>query len=110
MNNISATLRKARGMSRDEFEAILNRGPLATGDALASKIVDKLGYWDQVQDFFKRRAGGWNPVSLNSYRTSLNAPNFALEKIAIVYASGLIVSGEFRHHARAADSSWAAIR
>lgn len=84
---------KARGMSRDEFEAILNRGPLATGDALASKIVDKLGYWDQVQDFFKRRAGGWNPVSLNSYRTSLNAPNFALEKIAIVYASGLIVSG-----------------
>jgi len=84
---------KARGMSRDEFEAILNRGPLATADALASKIVDKLGYWDQVQDFFKRRAGGWNPISLNSYRTSLNAPNFALEKIAIVYASGLIVSG-----------------
>ena len=84
---------KARGMSRDEFEAILNRGPLATGDALASKIVDKLGYWDQVQDFFKTRAGGWNPISLSSYRTSLNAPNFALEKIAIVYASGLIVSG-----------------
>jgi len=84
---------KARGISRDEFEAILNRGPLATGDALASKIVDKLGYWDQVQDFFKTRAGGWNPISLNSYRTSLNAPNFALEKIAIVYASGLIVSG-----------------
>ena len=84
---------KARGMSRDEFEAILNRGPLATADALASKIVDKLGYWDQVQDFFKRRAGGWNPISLNSYRTSLNAPNFALQKIAIVYASGLIVSG-----------------
>lgn len=84
---------KARGMSRDEFEAILNRGPLATGDALASKVVDKLGYWDQVQDFFKRRAGGWNPISLNSYRTSLNAPNFALQKIAIVYASGLIVSG-----------------
>ncbi len=85
---------KARGMSRDQFEAILNRGPLATGDALASKVVDKLGYWDQVQDFFKRRAGGWNPISLNSYRTSLNAPNFALQKIAIVYASGLIVSGD----------------
>jgi protease IV len=84
---------KARGMSRDQFEAILTRGPLSPSDALASKIVDKLGYWDQVQDFFKTRAGGWNPISLNSYRTSLNAPNFALEKIAIVYASGLIVSG-----------------
>jgi protease IV len=85
---------KARGMSRDQFEAILNRGPLSTNDAVQTKIVDRLGYWDQVQDFFKRRAGGWNPVSLNSYRTSLNAPNFALQKIAIVYASGLIVSGD----------------
>src|SRR6202167_4084043 len=57
---------KARGMSRDEFDAMLSWGPLATADALASKIVDRLGDWDQVQDFFKRRAGGWNPISLNS--------------------------------------------
>ncbi len=85
---------KARGMSRDQFEAILNRGPLSTSDAVQSKIADRLGYWDQVQDFFKRRAGGWHPVSLNSYRTSLASPNFALDKIAIVYASGLIVSGD----------------
>ena len=85
---------KARGMSRDQFEAILNRGPLSTSDAVQTKIVDRLGYWDQVQDFFKKRAGGWNPISLNSYRTSLNAPNFALQKIAIIYASGIIVSGD----------------
>ena len=85
---------KARGMSRDQFEAILNRGPLSTSDAVQTKIVDRLGYWDQVQDFFKKRAGGWNPISLNSYRTSLNAPNFALQKIAIIYASGMIVSGD----------------
>src|SRR5580700_12109684 len=85
---------KARDMSRDQFEAILNRGPLSTSDALESKIVDRLAYWDQVQDYFKKSAGGWNPVSLNNYRTSLAAPNFALDKVAIVYASGLIVSGD----------------
>src|SRR6202789_3344970 len=85
---------KARGMSRDEFEAILNRGPLSTSDALSTKIVDRVGYWDQIQDYFKKRAGGWNPVSLNPYRTTLGTPNFALDKIAIVYASGLIVSGD----------------
>jgi hypothetical protein len=33
--------------------------------------VDRLGYWDQVQDFFKKRTGEWNPVPLNRYRTSL---------------------------------------
>ena len=85
---------KARGMSRDQFEAILNRGPLSSADALSGKIVDRVGYWDQIQDSFKKRGSGWNPVSLNSYRTTLVAPNFALDKIAIVYASGLIVSGD----------------
>jgi protease-4 len=85
---------KARGMNRDQFEAILNRGPLSTSDAVENKIVDRLAYWDQVQDFFKRRAGGWNPISLNTYRNSFGVPNFALSKIAIVYASGLIVSGD----------------
>jgi protease-4 len=85
---------KARGVSRDQFEAILNRGPFSSADALSTKIVDRVGYWDQIQDYFKKRAGGWNPVSLNTYRTTLGAPNFALDKIAIVYASGLIVSGD----------------
>src|ERR1700683_208936 len=85
---------KARGMNRDQFEAILNRGPLSAPDALSSKIVDRVGYWDQVQDYFKKRGSGWNPVSLNAYRTTLGVPNFALDKIAIVYASGLIVSGD----------------
>jgi protease-4 len=85
---------KARGMNRDQFETILNRGPLSTSDALESKIVDRLGYWDQVQNYFKKSAGDWNPVSLNNYRTSMAAPNFALDKIAIVYASGLIISGD----------------
>ena len=32
------------------------------------KIVDRLGYWDQVQDYFKSQYHGWNPVSLNRYR------------------------------------------
>jgi protease IV len=85
---------KARGMNRDQFETILNRGPLSTSDALESKIVDRLGYWDQVQNYFKKSAGDWNPVSLNNYRTSMAVPNFALDKIAIVYASGLIISGD----------------
>ncbi len=44
---------EARGMDRAQFEALLNRGPFASSDAVTNKIVDRLGYWDQVQDYFK---------------------------------------------------------
>src|SRR5271154_5236431 len=42
-----------RGMERAQFEALLNRGPFASSDAVTNKIVDRLAYWDQVQDYFK---------------------------------------------------------
>src|SRR6202030_1787393 len=41
---------KARDMTRDQFETILNRAPLSTNEAVQAKIVDRVGYWDQVQD------------------------------------------------------------
>src|ERR1700678_3893753 len=83
---------KARGMDRAQFEALLNRGPFSSSDAVTNKIVDRLGYWDQLQDYFKGRAQGWNPVSLSRYRSSIS--NDGTVNIAVVHASGLIVSGD----------------
>jgi protease-4 len=83
---------KARGMDRAQFEALLNRGPFSSSDAVTNKIVDRLGYWDQLQDYFKGRPQGWNPVSLNRYRSSIS--NDGTVNIAVVHASGLIVSGD----------------
>src|ERR1700678_2824519 len=83
---------KGRGMDRAQFEALLNRGPFSSSDAVANKIVDRLGYWDQLQDYFKNRAQGWNPVSLSRYRSSIS--NDGTVNIAVVHASGLIVSGD----------------
>lgn len=86
---------EARGMDRAKFESILNTGPLLSNDAVADKIVDRLGYWDQVQDFFKAKHHGWNPVSLGSYRNYLRDGAFdSGPQIAVVNATGLIVSGE----------------
>jgi len=86
---------QARGMDPTKFEALVNHGPLSTSEAVSSKIVDRLGYWDQVQDYFKGRRGGWNPVSLNRYRTFMSpAANFGLQKIAVIHATGLIASGD----------------
>ena len=83
---------KARGMDRAQFEALLNRGPFSSSDAVTNKIVDRLGYWDQLQDYFKDRHRGWNPISLNRYRSSIS--NDGGSKIAVVHATGLIVSGD----------------
>src|ERR1700729_795969 len=83
---------KGRGMDRAQFEALVNRGPFSSSDAVTNKIVDRLGYWDQLQDYFKNRAHGWNPISLNRYRSSIS--NDGTVNIAVVHASGLIVSGD----------------
>jgi protease IV len=81
-----------RGMDRAQFEALVNRGPFASSDAVTNKVVDRLAYWDQVQDYFKGRDGKWSPISLNQYRAQVK--NDGSTRIAIVHASGLIISGE----------------
>jgi protease IV len=92
-NDYVTSAAAARGMDRAKFESFVNAGPLLTSDAVEDKIVDRLGYWDQVQDYFKSGYHGWNPISLNRYRTFLNADGGG-SKIAVVHATGLIVSGK----------------
>lgn len=84
----------ARGMDRPKFEALVNRGPLQSSEAVETKIVDQLGYWDQVQDFFRKRNGEWSPVTLNRYRSFVKNGDRGGAEIAVVHATGLIVSGE----------------
>ncbi len=82
----------ARGMTAPQFEALLNQGPFSSKDAVTNKIVDRLGYWDQVQSYFKKEDRGWNPISLNRYRPFVK--NEGGSEIAVVHATGLIVSGD----------------
>jgi len=83
---------QARNVPRAKFEELVNRGPLTSSEALAGKLVDRLAYWDQVQDSFRSHKDGWNPVSLSRYRAN-QSEGFGGERIAVVQASGLIVSG-----------------
>jgi protease IV len=88
LNDASA----ARAMDRAQFEALVNRGPFSSSDALNNKVVDRLGYWDQVQDYFKKKGKGWNPIPLDRYRPFVKLD--VGERIAVVHATGLIISGE----------------
>jgi protease IV len=83
---------QGRNMDRAQFEALVNKGPFASSDAVTNKIVDRLGYWDQVQDYFKGRDHKWSPISLNQYRAFVK--NEGSSAIAVVHASGLIISGD----------------
>ena len=85
---------QARHMTPAAFEEILTHGPLLTSEAVEKHLVDRLAYWDQVQDYFKGRNRDWNPVSLDRYRSFVKNPEG--QKLAVVYASGLIMSGDSR--------------
>ena len=90
----------ARHMDPAKFEAILKQGPLLTNDAVEEKLVDRLGYWDQLQNYFKQRDHRWNPVSLNHYRSFVkDDAGLGAERIAVVHATGLIVSGSSQNTA-----------
>ncbi len=84
---------EARGMERAKFEALVSRGPLQSSEAVENKVVDRLGYWDQVQEFFKKRNGEWNPVPLSRYRIYVKSMAADGDRIAVVHATGMIVSG-----------------
>lgn len=83
---------EARNIDRAKFEQLVEHGPLLTSDAVENHVVDRLAYWDQVQDYFKRGRRKWNPVSLRQYRNFMNVPGGPA--IAVVHATGLIVSGD----------------
>ncbi|MGA8073819.1 MAG: signal peptide peptidase SppA [Candidatus Acidiferrales bacterium] len=83
---------QARNMDRAAFEKLVEQGPLSADDALNGKLVDRLAYWDQVQDFVREKTKDWNPVKLGRYRSQIK--NDGGTKIAVVHATGLIVSGE----------------
>jgi protease IV len=84
---------QSRKLDRAQFETFVKQGPFLSKEALANKLVDRLAYWDEVQDFFKKKNGDeWKPVRLARYRQEVK--NVGAETIAVVHATGLIVSGD----------------
>jgi protease IV len=90
----------ARHMDPKTFESLIERGPLSSSEAVEDHIVDRLGYWDQVQDYFQQRVHAWNPISVNRYKMFLKDDGgFGAQTIAVVHATGLIASGSSQNTA-----------
>ena len=83
----------ARSLARSDFETLVGQGPFSTDEAVKNHLVDRAAYWDQVQDYFKDRGQGWEPVELGRYREHIG-DGMGTVRIAVIRASGLIVSGD----------------
>ena len=84
----------AQGMAeRGKFDAaaargLIDRGPFLAAQAKTEKLVDRLGYWDEVKQAVNDRVGkdaAW--FSLRDYAASLTPADDAA-RIAVVYGLG----------------------
>jgi protease-4 len=97
-NYILQTISASRDISIEELNGIANNLELAmAGDALNKKFVDKLFYKDELIAELTKYSGGTtiNTIDINKYHiTPLTLPAHGKDKIAVIYASGEIMTGE----------------
>ncbi|HTV43881.1 MAG TPA: signal peptide peptidase SppA [Stellaceae bacterium] len=83
-----------RGLTPQAVRALIDRGPLLADEALAARLVDRIGYRDEAAAAARKRAGpGARIVPLTTYLDGIERPNRAGARIALIYGSGLIVRG-----------------
>jgi protease-4 len=83
-----------RKLEVTEVRKILDTSPHLPHNAVTAHMIDQIGYKDQVKDAIEKLVGQ-KPTfyAFDSYVQSLNRPSKG-EKIAIVYATGLISKGK----------------
>jgi protease IV len=98
---ISAAIAERRGLSTGDARALLDRGPFLAQEALAEKLVDALGYRDEVYAAVRKEAGKgatlqyvarYQRAHLLSQRAR-KLPNPRERFVAVIYASGPIRQG-----------------
>ena len=85
-------LGESRGMKPEEMERTISRGPFTSEEALAAKLVDRLGYADESRQLVEEKNKGRDSrLSLHEYlrRTKRKGRS----KLAVIYATGTILPG-----------------
>jgi protease IV len=83
---------QARKLPEAGVREAIDRGPLLAEEAVQAKLVDRLGYRDEVLALARARAGsGAEIVSLGTYLDRAGHPHREGPTIALIYGSGLVV-------------------
>ena len=81
----------ARKLSEADVRGAIDRGPLLAEEARQAKLVDRLGYRDQViADAHLRAGSGAELTSLTTYLDHAGRPHRDGSTIAVIYGTGLI--------------------
>jgi protease-4 len=89
-----ASIAAARHIAPVKVEEFLRGGPYTSDEATDIQLVDKAGYWDEIEDYFDKKLGedNWSTIELADYTKEIK--NTGTESIAVVYATGEVDSGE----------------
>ena len=83
---------EGRKLSEAEVREAINRGPFLAEEAVEAKLVDRLGYRDEVLAHARARAGsGAELTGVAAYLDRAGHPHREGSTIALIYGSGLIV-------------------
>ena len=116
-NNILNGINTSRNIPVDELQKIADNAEARNAEnALSLHLVDKLSYYDQLLSDLKMKTDQGEKekikfVSLKKYvRAYVKGDDFSAKKIAVVYASGDIVSGDGNEDQIGSDKIAAALR
>jgi len=87
---------EARHKTPDEVRALIDHGPYLPEDAIRAGLIDDIAYEDEIDDKVSLGRGTLRFVSMDDYR-HISPHSLGLNKgprIAVIYAVGMITSGE----------------
>jgi protease IV len=84
---------KARHLDEARVRALVEKGPLLTGQALDSRLIDHVGYRDEAMAVLDAGAEEPHHLSLARYIRAAGRPHKSGPTIALIYAHGLIRQG-----------------
>ncbi|CAO3421119.1 signal peptide peptidase SppA [Azospirillum endophyticum] len=94
-NQLVDGIAKSRRLAPAAVRAAMDKAPLLSQEALAQKLVDKLGYADEARDAALKRAGdNAETVEPADYLSVAGSPNDHGPTIALIHAVGTITGGE----------------
>jgi protease-4 len=96
---------QARKLTEEETVALIDRGPFIGPQALEAKLVDSLGYRDQLEEHLKEVNGGSLPLmKVGRYLKSGRFYDRGV-KVAVVYGEGPVMRGSSDQDLFSGDST-----
>jgi protease-4 len=92
---IVGDIAEARKIAPGELRRLIDRAPLSAADAKLANLVDRIGYWDEVESHVLqlggKRAGLFD---IEDYMQVMKKPFASGPVVALISGSGAIVPGE----------------